>query len=152
VARALAMQQPEELIEVAEVLRHEMGLLGVEELETCSIYIHDETIQRTECWYALKDLRVAEKKLVSDHFPLNLNDTWVGREMAKFYKSYAKQVSIVMQGANRKEWINYCEKKSVPFRGYYGEVIPDRTYHLYKFSHGAIGAASAGDISEAGNC
>jgi signal transduction histidine kinase len=52
-----------------------------------------------------------------------------------------------MQGANRKEWINYCEERSIPFRGYYGEVIPDRTYHLYKFSHGAIGAAAAGDIS-----
>ena len=146
-ARALAMQQPEELIEVAEVLRHEMGLLGVEELETCSIYINDEATNRTECWYALKDLRSEEKKLVSDHFPLNLKDTWVGREMEQFYKSGAKQVSIIMQGANRKEWINYCEEKSVPLRAYYGEVIPDRTYHLYKFSHGAIGAASAGDIS-----
>jgi len=52
-----------------------------------------------------------------------------------------------MQGAHRKEWINYCEERSVPLRGYYGEVIPDRTYHLYKFSHGAIGAAAAGDIS-----
>ena len=30
---------------------------------------------------------------------------------------------------------------------FYGESIPDRTYHLYKFSNGAIGAASAGDIS-----
>jgi signal transduction histidine kinase len=146
-ARALAMQEPEELIDVAQVLRTEMGLLGVEELETCSIYINDETTNKTEFWYALKDLRVEEKKLVSDHFPLNLNDTWVGREMKNFYGSDAKQVSIVMQGANRKEWINYCEEKSVPFRGYYGEVIPDRTYHLYKFSHGAIGAAAAGDIS-----
>jgi signal transduction histidine kinase len=146
-ARALAMQEPEELIDVAQVLRTEMGLLGVEELETCSIYINDETTNKTECWYALKDLHVEEKKLVSDHFPLNLNDTWVGREMKNFYGSDAKQVSIVMQGANRKEWINYCEEKSVPFRGYYGEVIPDRTYHLYKFSHGAIGAAAAGDIS-----
>ena len=146
-ARALAMQQPEELIDVAKVLRHEMGLLGVEELETSSIYIHDETMQRTECWYALKDIRSEEKKLVSDHFPLNLQDTWVGREMEKFYQSDAKQISIIMQGANRKEWINYCEEKSIPFRGYYGEVIPDRTYHLYKFSHGAIGAAAAGDIS-----
>jgi signal transduction histidine kinase len=53
-----------------------------------------------------------------------------------------------MQGANRIEWIRYCEKASVPFRGYYGEEIPDRTYHLYRFSHGAIGAAAAGDISE----
>ena len=146
-ARALAMQEPEELKEVAQVLRTEMGLLGVEELETCSIYINDEATNKTECWYALKDLRVEEKKLVSDHFPLNLNDTWVGREMKNFYRSDAKQVSIVMQGANRKEWINYCEEKSLPFRGYYGEVIPDRTYHLYRFSHGAIGAAAAGDIS-----
>ncbi|HJS56161.1 MAG TPA: ATP-binding protein, partial [Chitinophagaceae bacterium] len=146
-ARALAMQQPEELIEVAQVLRNEMGSLGVEELETCSIYINDEATNKTECWYALKDLRAEEKKLVSDHFPLNLNDTWVGREMKNFYRSDTKQVSIVMQGADRKEWINYCEEKSVPFRGYYGDVIPDRTYHLYKFSHGAIGAAAAGDIS-----
>jgi len=146
-ARALAMQEPEELKDVAQVLRNEMGELGVEELETCSIYINDEATNKTECWYALKDLHAEEKKLVSDHFPLNLSDTWVGREMKNFYGSDAKQVSIVMQGANRKEWINYCEERSVPFRGYYGEVIPDRTYHLYKFSHGAIGAAAAGDIS-----
>ncbi|HLF64948.1 MAG TPA: ATP-binding protein, partial [Saprospiraceae bacterium] len=30
----------------------------------------------------------------------------------------------------------------------YGEVVPDRTYHLYKFSHGAIGAATPGEISD----
>ncbi|MEJ8817279.1 ATP-binding protein [Lacibacter sp. H407] len=146
-ARALAMQEPEELTEVAKVLRHEMGLLGVEELETCSIFIHDETMNRTECWYALKDSRSEENKLVSDHFPLQLHDTWVGREMKNFYSSDSKQVSIVMQGANRKEWINYCETKSISLQGYYGQSIPDRTYHLFKFSHGAIGAASAGDIS-----
>jgi signal transduction histidine kinase len=147
-ARALAMQEPEELKDVARVLRTEMGLLGVEELETCSIYINDESAEKAECWYALKDIREDEKKLVSDHFALNLNDTWVGREMLQFYKADTKQVSIVMTGDIRKEWIRYCEEKSFPFRGYYGEVIPDRTYHLYKFSHGAIGAAAAGDISE----
>jgi len=68
--------------------------------------------------------------------------------MLKFYKSADNKTSIVMQGANRKEWINYCEEKSVAFRGYYGDAIPDRTYHLYKFSHGAIGAATPGDISD----
>jgi len=146
-ARALAMQEPEELKEVAEVLRHEMGLLGVEELETCSIYINDENAEKAECWYALKDLRSEEKKLVNDHFALNLNDTWVGREMLSFYNSEEKQISILMAGASRVEWIRFCEANSAPFRGYYGDEIPDRTYHLYKFSHGAIGAASAGDIS-----
>ena len=147
-ARALAMQQPEELKEVAEVLRYEMGLLGVEELETCSIYIHDKDNAHAECWYALKDVRAKKKKLVNDHFALDLNDTWVGGEMLKFYRSSKKQTSIVMQGANRKEWINYCEEHSAPLRSYYGNTIPDRTYHLYKFSHGAIGAATPADISE----
>ncbi|MEO7175383.1 MAG: ATP-binding protein, partial [Saprospiraceae bacterium] len=147
-ARALAMQQPEELKAVAEVLRHEMGLLGIEELETCSIYINDEQAEKAECWYALKDPHASEKKLVNDHFTLNLKDTWVGRAMLSFYNSNEKQISIVMQGANRKEWINYCEANSAPFRGYYGDVIPDRTYHLYKFSHGAIGAAAVADISD----
>jgi len=55
-ARALAMQQPEELKDVAQVLRNEMGLLGVEELETSSIYIHPYNSEKVECWYALKDL------------------------------------------------------------------------------------------------
>ena len=41
--------------------------------------------KKAECWYALKDIHVEEKKLVSDHFAFNLNDTWVGREMKSFY-------------------------------------------------------------------
>jgi len=147
-ARALAMQQPEELKDVADVMRHEMGKLGVGELETSSIYINDESLEKAECWYAIKDIRDKKKTLVNDYFSLNLNETWVGREMLKFYKSDDQQVSIFMTGQPRIEWIRYCEEKSVPFRGYYGKIIPDRTYHLYRFSHGAIGAATTGDISD----
>jgi signal transduction histidine kinase len=147
-ARALAMQEPEELKEVADVMRREMGKLGVEELETSSIYINDESIENAECWYAIRDVRDEKKTLVSDYFSLNLNDTSVGQEMLKFYKSDDQQVSILMTGEPRIEWIKYCEEKSAALRGYYGEEIPDRTYHLFKFSHGAIGAATPGDISE----
>ncbi len=146
-ARALAMQQPEELTEVAQVMRYEMGLLGVEELETSSIYIHDDASENAECWYAIKDIRVPEKKLLSDHFSLNLKDTWVGRQMFDFYQSNKKQISIPMQGTNRKEWIDYCSRESKLLDGFYGAVIPDRTYHLYKFSNGTIGAATPGNIS-----
>ncbi|MDX1332778.1 MAG: ATP-binding protein, partial [Robiginitalea sp.] len=147
-ARALAMQEPEELKDVSRVMRQEMGLLGVEELETSSIYIHDPEAGKTECWYAIKDIREAEKVTVADHFELDLKETWVGREMLKFYGSGEDQVSIVMKGAQRKEWIDYCEAHSKALQGYYGEVIPERTYHLYKFSHGAIGAATPGELSE----
>ncbi|MDX2049145.1 MAG: ATP-binding protein [Chitinophagaceae bacterium] len=147
-ARAMAMQKPNELVEVAELLRREMGLLGVEELETSSIYIHDEAKGTTECWYAIQDIRDNEKKLLADYMTINLNDTWVGREMLKFYNSDQKQVSILMQGENRKEWINYCAEHSKLLKGYYGDVIPERTYHLLKFSNGYMGAASSRDISK----
>ncbi|HMG67367.1 MAG TPA: ATP-binding protein, partial [Chitinophagaceae bacterium] len=146
-SRAMAMQKPEELVEVAQLLRNEMGLLGVEELETSSIYIHDENSGTTECWYAIQDIREQDRKLVADHMILQLNDTWVGREMLKFYLSGEKQISILMQGENRKEWINYCSQHSKLLQGYYGDEIPERTYHLLKFSSGFMGAAAPGNIS-----
>ena len=146
-ARALAMQQPEELVEVADVMRHEMGLLGVEALETSSIYLNKEATGQAECWYSLKDIREGEKNMVADHFNLNYQDTWVGRQMLAFYQSNKKEISIVMKGNHRKEWIDYCAQKSPVFQGYYGEVIPERTYHMCKFSNGAIGAATPGAVS-----
>jgi signal transduction histidine kinase len=146
-ARALAMQAPEELVEVATLLRQEMGLLGVESLETGTVFIHDEGSDHAECWFAIRDDRLAGKPLVSDHISLDLNATWVGREMLAFYKSGQMQASIPMRGQHRREWIEYCYSLSPVLNGYYGDHIPDRFYHLYAFTNGAIGAAAPGDLS-----
>ena len=147
-SKAMGMQKPDELVDVAILLRKEMGLLGVEELETSSIYLHDDETGKTECWFSIQD-RHDENKLISDHMTIDLNDTWVGRQMLSFYNSGNKTTSIVMQGANRTEWITYCAEKSQFFTvaGFYGDVIPERTYHLYKFNRGYMGAAAPGDIS-----
>jgi signal transduction histidine kinase len=148
-SRSLAMQHPDELTEVAQLLREEMGALGVEELETSSIYIHDESSGLTECWFTIKNTE-DPGKAVTDQMSIDLQNTWVGRQMHDFYRSPAKQISIVMQGENRVEWIRYCEEKSDLFgtSEFYGETIPERTYHLYKFSNGFLGAASPGNISD----
>ncbi|MBL7738890.1 MAG: nuclear transport factor 2 family protein [Chitinophagaceae bacterium] len=146
-SRAMTMQKPNELVEVAELLRKEMGLLGVEELETSSIYIHQEHTGKTECWYAIKDVQHPEKELVSDHMTINLKETGIGRKMLRFYQSAERQISISMQGDARREWINYCADHSKVLVGFYGNNIPDRTYHLYKFTNGYMGAASPGEIS-----
>ncbi|MDG1277820.1 MAG: ATP-binding protein [Algoriphagus sp.] len=146
-ARAMAMQEPEELIEVAQVMREEMGLLGVEELETSSIYINKDIAGKAECWYSIKDIREGTKTYAADHFDLNYKDTWVGRKMLDFYQSDETKTSILMKGENRVEWINYCAHQSPKLEGYYGTEIPERTYHLTKFSNGAIGAATPGEIS-----
>ena len=81
---------------------------------------------------------------------IDLQDTWVGRQMLDFYRSPENQTSILMQGANRKAWIQYCEEKTDLFgtSNFYGDTIPERTYHLYKFSNGYIGAAAPGEISK----
>ncbi|MDP2043183.1 MAG: ATP-binding protein [Algoriphagus sp.] len=147
-SRSLAMQNPDELIEVAQLLREEMGALGVEELETSSIYIHDNDSNTTQCWFTIKNSQ-NPGKAITDQMTLNLRDTWVGRKMLDFYHSPSNQTSILMQGEQRIEWIRYCEGKSELFgsSNFYGEIIPDRTYHLYKFSNGYIGAAAPGEIS-----
>jgi signal transduction histidine kinase len=148
-SRSLAMQSPDELVEVAQLLREEMGTLGVEELETTSIYIHHDHDGTTQCWFNIKN-SANPGKAITDQMTLDLQATWVGRKMAEFYRSKAKQTSILMQGEQRTEWIRYCEEKSDLFGTsiFYGETIPDRTYHLYKFPNGYIGAAAPGEISK----
>lgn len=148
-SRSLAMQKPGELTDVVQLLREEMGSLGVEELETSSIYIHDESSGLTECWFTIKNTE-NPKKSVTDQMIIDLQETWVGQQMRDFYLSSDNQTSILMKGKNRIEWIRYCEQKSDLFGNseFYGESIPERTYHLYKFSNGFLGAASSGEISE----
>ncbi|HKL15914.1 MAG TPA: ATP-binding protein [Balneolaceae bacterium] len=148
-SRSLAMQHPDELTDVAQLLREEMGALGVEELETSSIYIHDDTSGLTQCWFTIKDSDDPGKS-VTDQMMIDLQDTLVGRQMDEFYQSDQDSTSILMKGGQRIEWIRYCEEKSDLFgkSEFYGETIPERTYHLYKFSNGFLGAASPGEISD----
>ena len=147
-SRTMAMQHSEELVDVALVLRNEMGALGVEELETSSIYVIDEKTGNTDCWYAIKIDQHTQPKLVTDHMTLRLEETWVGKQMLTFYHSDKVHTSIPMKGDHRKEWIDYCSEHSQILEGFYGEQIPERTYHLNKFSNGFLGAASNGEISD----
>jgi signal transduction histidine kinase len=147
-SRSLAMQSPDELIDVAHLLREEMGALGVEELETSSIYIQEENSGLMQCWFTIKDTD-DPTKTVTDLMVMDLNETWVGRQMKEFFHSASEKTSILMQGKNRLEWIQYCESKTKLFgaSNFYGDSIPDRIYHLYKFSNGYIGASAPGNIS-----
>ncbi|MDX1409734.1 MAG: histidine kinase dimerization/phospho-acceptor domain-containing protein, partial [Saprospiraceae bacterium] len=147
-ARALAMQQPEELIEVAQVLRQEMGALGVETLETSTIFIYDPDTKCAETWFAIRDTDHPDRPLVSDHITMDHTNTAVGREMIKFYASDEERTSVPMRGKERSEWVNYAYALSKEFDGFFGDDIPDRIYHLRKFSHGAIGASAESDLSE----
>lgn len=147
-ARALAMQEPEELFEVAKVLRYEMGLLNVDELETASIFIYRENSDKMECWYSLRDTRVDEKKFISDNITIQLKQSETGRKLLKFFESGETRIKLFMSKEERKEWIEYCFSLSPQLKEFYAENIPERIYHMHKFSDGAVAAISEGDISE----
>jgi len=53
--RALAMRSSTEMIEVADELRRQMGLLGQDELEACAIHIYDTEGEDFESWGAIRD-------------------------------------------------------------------------------------------------
>ncbi|MEP6617638.1 MAG: ATP-binding protein, partial [Ginsengibacter sp.] len=146
-ARAQAMHQPEELKDVVFAFRNEMGMLNMDELETCDIYIYDKNSHKSEYWFALRDFRTPGNKIVNNKFEIDLDDTWAGREILQFCNSDVKQTSIGMTEDHLKEWIRYCEARCPSFRNYGDETI-DKSYHLFKFSNGAIGQSSASLISE----
>ncbi|MCP6769755.1 hypothetical protein NL529_33410, partial [Klebsiella pneumoniae] len=75
-------------------------------------YIIEKDKDEAECWYAIKDVREGDSKLVRDEMHLNLPETEVGRRMLDFFHSDEEQVSILMKGEMRKEWINYCASRS----------------------------------------
>ncbi|MFT5142071.1 MAG: signal transduction histidine kinase [Thalassolituus oleivorans] len=142
-ARAMAMQEPEELEDVVNVMRDEFGLLGLDELETSSIFLR-ESPEELRCWFSIARL----EGRVSGDILLDLDRTSVCRQMGAFLDSDAAEVSIPMTGEVRQEWIAYCYSLSPAFEGYYREETPDRTYHLARFSRGAIAAITPGALSE----
>ncbi len=56
------MQKPEELVEVAQLLRKEMSSLGVEELETSSIYIVLEDTEKNRMLVCYKKIGTFRKR------------------------------------------------------------------------------------------
>ena len=53
--RALAMRSSREMIQVADELRRQMGIIGQEDLEACAIHIYDTEGDDFESWGAIKD-------------------------------------------------------------------------------------------------
>lgn len=144
-ARALAMQEPAELYDVEDFLRCEMHKIGINEIATCAIFIHDENIRTSEIRYAVLD--EISDRITGDSFNVELEDTWAGRELSKFFTSDAKQASIDMEGKQRAEWVRYCEERSELFRGRYGEDAPPRALHLQRLTNGAVGTVTEGALS-----
>ena len=101
-ARALAMQHSDELFEVANTLRTQMGLLGQPELETSAVHLYQEDREDFDSWYAWRPSKSTDEPVSGGAtiFPINACD--LTREMIALYKSAETTYTIKLETGSKK--------------------------------------------------
>ncbi len=140
-ARALAMRQSEELLDVAKVLREQMGLLGQPELETSAVHLYEEDPDNILSWRAFRlgsDLR---SKVSHGSMAIPKDSCEIVREFTRKFYSDETAYTIEISGTRQRAWykvlfkiapdVAHAMKKSKSTR-------EKRFYHFSKFSGGAL--------------
>ena len=141
-ARALAMQTSKDLIEVANVLRDQMGSLGQPDLESSLIHLYNDDAEDFEAWYAYRPPNVSSGEIITGvaHAP-KYSSEWA-REVIANYESSKTEYTVVASGEKIKEWYKVLEAVApavVEYNDHGHLVIPEILYyHFSKFSGGAL--------------
>jgi signal transduction histidine kinase/DNA-binding response OmpR family regulator len=140
-AKALAMQTSDDLIEVANVLRDQMGKLGQPELESSIVHLYDGDIDTFNVWYAYAPPQLSSG-IVTGFGTVPKNATEWTREVIAKYQSAETEYTIVSSGQKLREWYKVLETFAADTVEYdeQGEIIIPEIlyYHFSKFSGGAL--------------
>jgi len=140
-AKALAMQTSNDLIEVANVLRDEMGKLGQPELESSIVHLYDSDVETFNIWYAYAAPHVSSG-IITGFGTVVKNATAWTREVIAKYQSAETEYTIVSSGQKLREWYKVLETFAADTIEYndQGQMIVPETlfYHFSKFSGGAL--------------
>jgi signal transduction histidine kinase len=138
-ARAMAMHSSDELIEVANVLREQMGLLGQPDLETSAVHLYDDNSETFEAFYAFRPIFGSDRKPISKSTTFPKDSCEFLREMTAMYRSKVMDYTLEVSGLKRQEWL-VVAAKAVP------EIIentlandasiPDTTWFHFSDFHG----------------
>jgi hypothetical protein len=97
------MHKSDELMEVANVLREQMALLGQPELESSVVHLYEEDPDHILSWRSFK-AKDPNSKIGYGHMAIPKNCCEVVREwMAKFH-SELKEYTIEISGTKQEEW------------------------------------------------
>jgi signal transduction histidine kinase/DNA-binding response OmpR family regulator len=140
-AQALAMQTSDDLIEVANVLREQMGKLGQPELESSIVHLYEGDFETFNVWYAYAAPSVS-KGIITGFGTVSKNATEWTREVIAKYQSAETEYTIVSSGQKLEEWYKVLETFAADTIEYgdQGEIIVPEIlyYHFSKFSGGAL--------------
>ena len=141
-ARAMAMQSADELIEVANTMREQMGRLNQPELETMAVHLYKDNSEYFESWYAFRDGDKPADKIFKGNAKFKKDSCAVIREFVEDYYSNKKEYTIEVSGARREEWFNVLTKAAPEImEAIYARLddVSETTYfHFSDFSGGSM--------------
>jgi signal transduction histidine kinase len=144
-ARALAMHNSNELFEVANVLREQMGELGQPELETTAVHLYNDNPELFDSWYAFRLGETGDILTGKATFRKNSNSQLV-KEMLRAYEMPEKYYILEASGAKLKEFfgvlINDVPKIANAINNDKNGLPEHAFYQFSDFSGGSLVTAS----------
>lgn len=140
-AKVLAMQTSDDLFEVANVLREQMGKLGQPELESSIVHLYDGDLETFNVWYAYAAPNLSSG-IITGFGTVPKNATEWTREVIAKYQSAETEYTIVSSGQKLRDWYKVLETFAADTIEYgdQGQIIVPEIlyYHFSKFSGGAL--------------
>ena len=93
-ARAMAMHTSDELIEVANILREQMGLLGQPELETSVVNLYNAESGLIHNWNAFRQPGLSSGAIKTSTSSFSANSSELTKEMIASYQSGKKEFTL----------------------------------------------------------
>ncbi|MEJ7821447.1 MAG: ATP-binding protein [Chitinophagaceae bacterium] len=139
---AMAMHSSEGILEVTQVLREQIALLGEKELESILVHIYYEDKDQFEAWYSYRHPDSSNVEIVNGKQILDWSKTERAKEDKEKYHEKESDYTIVADRKKLKEWYEYLYSvvPEVVELNDKGEIlIPDVLYYNYsKIIGGAL--------------
>ena len=137
-ARAMAMHSSNELMDVANILREQMGLLGQPDLETSVVNLFEEDSELIFSWNASR-VPGSSEKIVSSVTSFLKNSSELTREMMSLYHSKEKEYTLEAAGLKLMEFLKVLIEANPRVADYIGNNPPEKVfYHFTTFTGGNL--------------
>ncbi len=138
-ARAMAMHTSDELMDVAGILREQMGLLGQPDLETSVINLFEENSDQVLSWHVFRSPELLSGKIITGAASFPWDSSAISREMMEAYRSGHQEFTMEADGVKAMELFQVLVHAAPEIAKYAGDSLPERVcYHLTFFSGGAL--------------
>ena len=148
-ARALAMHSSDEIQEVANVLREQMGLLGQSELEVSAVHVYPEGAATFESWWAMRPGASSKGKIITGTSQFRIKTSALAQEWIDMYHSDQSEYTVYASGKNLRDWQKEIAFGAPEITKYWGDKLPKEQYcHFSDFSGGSLIMVSMQEPSE----